>query len=121
MGLFNKKLVFEKIELTNSKIDSDKTTKIKVNIKNFKETFDNITLKISTDDKNNEYLKIANPVTHLSSLTFPNQNTGEHEITIIPHNIPLGKMSFNVKVEVFGNNPEKPILTKEFNLTINKK
>jgi hypothetical protein len=121
LGLFDKKLIFQKIELTRSKIDSDTTTTIKVNIKNFKESFDNVILKISTDDQNNEYLKISNPLIRLSSLTLPNQNTGEHEITIIPHNIPLNKMSFNVKVEVFGNDQEKPLLTREFNLTVNKK
>ena len=46
---------------------------------------------------------------------------GEHEITITPHNIPLSKMSFKITVEVFGNNKEKPILKKEFNLTVKKK
>ena len=121
MGLFDKKLSFEKIELTRSKIDSDKTTTIKINIKNFKEIFENVVVKINTDDQNGEYLKINTPLLTLSSLKLPYQNTGEHEITIIPYNIPLNKMSFNIKVEVLGNDQEKPILTKEFSLRVNKK
>ena len=122
MGLLNKKgLAFEKIELSKSKIDSDKTAKIKVNIKNFKEKFDNILLKTKTDDENNQYIAISNPVIQLSPLDFPDKNTGEHEITITPHNIPLSKMSFKIIVEVFGNNKEKPMLEKEFTLTVNKK
>lgn len=122
MGLLNKKgLAFEKIELSKSKIDSDKTAKIKVNIKNFKEKFDNILLKTKTDDENNQYIAISTPVIQLSPLDFPDKNTGEHEITITPHNIPLSKMSFKIIVEVFGNNKEKPMLEKEFTLTVNKK
>ena len=122
MGLFIKKgLAFEKIELSKSKIDSDKTANIRVNIKNFKEKFDNIVLKTKTDDESNQYIAIDNPVIQLASLDFPDKNTGEHEITIIPRNIPLSKMSFKITVEVFGNNKEKPILKKEFNLTVNKK
>jgi hypothetical protein len=121
MGLFKKGLAFETIELSKSKIDSDKTTQIKVNIKNFKEKFDNIILKIKTDDESNQYVAISTPVIQLSPLDSPNKNTGEHEITITPHNIPLSKMSFKITVEVFGNNKEKSILEKEFNLTVNKK
>ena len=38
MGIFGKKgLAFEKIELSKSKINSDETTTIAVNVKNFKE------------------------------------------------------------------------------------
>ena len=121
MGLFKKELAFEKIELSKSKIDSDKTTQIKVNVKNFKEKVDNIILQIKTDDQSNQYVEIRNSVIHLSPLDFPDKNTGEHEITITPHNIPLSKMSFKITVEVFGNNKEKPILKKEFNLTVKKK
>jgi hypothetical protein len=121
MGLFKKELAFEKIELSKSKIDSDKTSTIKVNVKNFKDKVDNIILKIKTDDQNNQYVTINNPVIRLSPLDFPDKNTGEHEITITPHNIPLSTMSFKITVEVFGNNREKPILNKEFNLTVKKK
>lgn len=121
MGLFKKELAFEKIELSKSKIDSDKTTTIKVNVKNYNEKVDNIILKIKTDDQNNQYVIISNSVIQLSSLDFPNKNTGEHEIVITPHNIPLSTMSFKITVEVFGNNKEKPILNKEFNLTVKKK
>ena len=121
MWLFKKELAFEKIELSKSKIDSDKTAKIKVNVKNFKEKFDNIILKINTDDASNQYVTISDPVIQLTPLDFPDKNTGEHEITITPHNIPLSKMSFKITVEVFGNNKEYPIIKKEFNLTVNKK
>ena len=121
MGLFKKELAFEKIELSKSKIDSDKTAKIKVNVKNFKEKFDNLVLKIRSDDVRNQYVTISNPVIQLAPLDFPDKNTGEQEITITPHNIPLSKMSFKITVEVFGNNKEKSILQKEFNLTVNKK
>jgi hypothetical protein len=121
MGLFKKELAFEKIELSKSKIDSDKTTTIKVNVKNYKDKVDNIILKVKTDDQSNQYVTINNPIIALSPLDFPDKNTGEHEITITPHNIPLSKMSFKITVEVFGNNKEKPILEKEFNLTVNKK
>lgn len=121
MELFKKELAFEKIELSKSKIDSDKTSTIKVNVKNFKNKVDNIILKIQTDDQSNQYVTIDNPVMQLSSLDFPNKNTGEYEITITPHNIPLSTMFFKVTVEVFGNNKDKPILHKEFRLTVKKK
>lgn len=121
MGLFKKELAFEKIELSKSKIDSDKTATIKVNVKNFKEKFDNIILKTSTDDASNQYVTLSTPVIQLAPLDFPDKNTGEHEITITPHNIPLSKMSFEIIVEVFGNGKEKPILKKEFSLTVKKK
>ncbi|TRZ81026.1 MAG: hypothetical protein D4R90_00285 [Nitrosopumilales archaeon] len=121
MGLFKKELAFEKIELSKSKIDSDKTATIKVNVKNFKEKFDNIILKIMTDDASNQYVTISTPVIQLTSLDLPDKNTGEHEITITPHNIPLSTMSFKITVEVFGNNKEYPIIKKEFNLTVKKK
>lgn len=121
MGLFNKKLAFEKIELSNSRIDSDGLATIKINVRNFKKSFHNVIVKISTDDQKNEYLKIPNNIMQLSSLSLPNGNTGEHEITIIPYNIPLNKMSFNIRVEVFGDNQEKNMLKKEFNLIVYKK
>lgn len=122
MGILSKKgLAFEKIELSKSKITSDKTTTIKANVKNFKEKFDNIVLKTKTDDTNNQYLTISTPSLQLPSLDFPNRNTGDHEITISPHNIPVNKMSFKITVEVYANNVEKPILKKEFDLTVNKK
>jgi len=122
LGIFFKKgLAFEKIELSQSKISSDKTATIKVNVKNFKEKFDNIILKIKTDDENNQYLTISTPSLQLPSLDFPNRNTGDHEITINPHNIPVNKMSFKIIVEAYANNGEKLILKKEFDLTVNKK
>ena len=122
MGIFNKKgLAFEKIELSKSKISSDKTTAIKVNVKNFKEKFENIVLTTKTDDMDGQYLKIDKSLIQLPSLDFPNRNTGDHEITISPYNIPLSKMPFRIKVEVFANNEKKPILKKEFDLTVNKK
>ena len=122
MGIFSKKgLAFEKIKLSKSKITSDKTTTIKVNVKNFKEKFGNIVLKTKTDDTNNQYLTISTPSIQLPSLDFPNRNTGDHEITISPHNIPVNKMSFKITVEVYANNVEKQMLKKEFNLTVNKK
>ena len=122
MGIFNKKgLAFEKIELSKSKISSDKTITIKVNVKNFKEKFGNIILKTKTDDENNQYLTISTPSLQLPSLDFPNRNTGDHEITISPHNIPVNKMSFKITIEVYANNIEKPMLKKEFDLTVNKK
>lgn len=121
MGLFKKELAFEKIELSKSKIDSDKTTMIKINVRNFKDKVDNIILKIKTDDESNQYVTISSTVIKLGSLNFPNSNTGEHEITITPHNIPLSKMSFKITMEVFGNNKEKSLLQKEFNLTVKKK
>jgi hypothetical protein len=122
LGLFSKKgLEFEKIELSKSKIDSDKSAKIKVNVKNFKEKFDNLILKIKTDDENNQYVLVSPDTIQLPPLDFPDKNTGEHEITLTPHNIPLSKMNFKILVEVFGAGKEKPLLKKEFNLTVNKK
>ena len=122
MGIFNKKgLAFEKIDLSKSKIDSDKTATIKVNVKNFKEKFENIVLKIKTDDENNQYLTISPTLLQLPTLDFPNRNTGDHEITISPHDIPVNKMSFKITVEVDANNEEKPILKKDFDLTVTKK
>src|SRR5574337_1869380 len=101
MGLFKKELAFEKIELSKSKIDSDKTTMIKINVRNFKDKVDNIILKIKTDDESNQYVTISSTVIKLGSLNFPNSNTGEHEIAITPHNITLSKMSFKITMEVF--------------------
>jgi len=122
LGIFSKKgLAFEKIELSKSKINSDKTTTIKVNVKNFKEKFDNIVVKTKSDDENNQYLTIGTTLLHLPTLDFPNRSTGDHEITIIPHDIAVNKMSFKITVEVYANNGEKPVLKKEFDLTVNKK
>ena len=122
MGIFGKKiLAFEKIELSKSKISSDKTTTIKVNVKNFKEKIDSLVVKTKTDDQTNQYLTISTPVLNLPTLDFPNRNTGEHEITITPHNIPISKMSFKITVEVYANNGEKPLIKKDFDLTVNKK
>ena len=122
MGIFGKKgLAFEKIELSKSKINSDKTTTIKVNVKNFKEKFENLVLKIRTDDQTGQYLTISMPMLNLPSLDFPNRNTGEHEITITPQNIPVSKMSFKITVEVYANDVETPLLKKNFDLTVNKK
>ena len=122
MGLFGKKgMAFEKIELSKSKIASDKTATIKVNVKNFKETFTNIVLKTKSDDKSNEYLIISTPSLSLPALDFPNRNTGDQEITINPINIPVQKMSFKITVEVYSDNATKLMLKKEFTLTVNKK
>ncbi len=122
MGIFGKKgLAFEKIGLSKSKISSDKSTTVQVNVKNFKQKFDNIVLKTKTDDQTNQYLTINTPLLNLPSLDFPNRNTGDHEITITPHNIPVSKMFFKISVEVYANNEEKPLLKKDFNLEVNKK
>ena len=122
MGIFGKKgLAFEKIELSKSKINSDKTTTIRVNVKNFKEKFENLILKTISDDQTNQYLTISAPELKIPSLDFPNRNTGEHEITITPQNIPVSKMSFKITIEVYANDGEKPLLKKDFDLTVNKK
>ena len=122
MGIFGKKgLAFEKIELSKSKINSDKTSTIKVNVKNFKEKFENLVVKTKTDDQTNQYLTISAPVLNLPALDFPNRNTGEHEIVITPENIPVSKMSFKITIEVYANNEERPLLKKDFNLTVSKK
>ena len=122
MGIFGKKgLAFEKIELSKSKINSDKTSTIKINIKNFKENFENLVVKTKTDDQTSQYLTISTPILNLPTLDFPNRNTGEHEIVITPHNIPVSKMSFKITVAVYANNGESPLLKKDFDLTVNKK
>ena len=122
MGLFKKKgLSFEKIKLSKSNIDSDKNAVITINIKNSDEVFTNIILTTKTDDVKNEYLKIDKPTINLPPLDFPNRNTGDHEITITPFNIPLSKMPFKITLNVFANNNEKPLLKKEFDLVVNKK
>ena len=122
MGIFGKKgLAFEKIELSKSKINSDETTTITVNVKNFKEKFDDIAVITKTDDASNQYLHISNTSLRLPSLVFPNSNTGDHEIMLNPYNIPIHKMSFKITVEVYTNNAKKLIIKKEFDLTVNKK
>ena len=122
MGIFQKKgLAFEKIDLSKSKINSDETTKITINIKNFKEKFDDISVLIKTDDASNQYLQISQSSLRLPSLDFPNRNTGDQVITLNPINIPVQKMSFKITVEVYSDNGKKLMLKKEFTLTVNKK
>jgi hypothetical protein len=122
LGLFGKKgLSFAKIKLSDSKIDSEKSTTITVNIKNKEEKFEKIVLATKTDDEKNQYLKIDRPSILLPALEFPNRNTGDHAITITPYNIPLKKMQFKITVEVSANDVTKPMLKKEFSLTVNKK
>ena len=122
MGIFSKKgLAFEKIELSKSKINSDETTTITINVKNFKEKFDDITARTKTDDASNQYLQVSKPSLRLPSLVFPNSNTGDHQIMLNPYNIPVHKMSFKITVEVYTNNTKKLMFKKEFNLTVNKK
>jgi hypothetical protein len=122
LGLFARKsLKFEKLKLSNSKITSDKFTTITLNLKNPEEKVDNILVTIKTDDLNNQYLKIDKPSLQLPSLDFPNRNTGDHEITITPYNIPLNKMTFKITLDVFANNNPKSVLRKEFNLNVMKK
>ncbi|MDE1765293.1 MAG: hypothetical protein KGI27_03345 [Thaumarchaeota archaeon] len=122
MGLFNKKkLAFEKIELSKSKINSDETATITVNIKNFKEKVDDISVVTKTEDASNQYLTINKPSLRLPSLVFPNSNTGDQEITINPYNIPIHKMEFKISIEVYTDSSKKLMLKKDFNLTVNKK
>ncbi len=122
MGLFHKKtLAFEKIELSKSKINSDETAIITINVKNFKEKVEDISVITKTEDANSQYLTINKPSLRLPSLVFPNSNTGNHEITINPYNIPIHKMEFKISVEVYTYNAKKLMLKKDFNLTVNKK
>lgn len=119
--MFGKKgLKFEKIKLSDSKIKSDKFATITFNLKNHEEKINNIFVNIKTDDLNNQYLKIDKSSLKLPSLDFPNSNTGDHKITITPHNIPLSKMTFKILIEVFANNKPKSVLRKEFNLEVIK-
>ncbi len=121
-GLFHKKkLAFEKIELSKSKINSDETATITVNVKNFKEKMDDISVVTKTEDTSNQYLIIKEPSIRLPSLVFPDSNTGNHQITINPYNIPIHKMEFKINVEVYTDNAKKLMLKKEFDLTVNKK
>lgn len=122
MGLLNKKgLAFEKVELSKSNIHSDETSTITVNVKNFKEKFDDISVLTQTDDTTNQYLTISKPSLRLPSLVFPNSTTGDHEILLNPYNIPLHKMSFKIIVEVYTDNSKKLMLKKEFDLIVNKR
>jgi len=122
LGIFNKKkLAFEKIELSKSKINSDETATITVNVKNFKEKIDDISVITKTDDASNQYLTINKPSLRLPSLVFPDSNTGSQEITINPYNIPVHKMEFKISVEVYTDNAKKLMLKKEFDLTVTKK
>lgn len=120
--MFSKKgLGFEKIELSKSKIKSDEVTTLTVNVKNFNDKFDDITLVTKTDDATNQYLVINKPSVRLPSLDFPNRNTGDQIITINPFNIPLQKMTFKIRVEVYTDNAKKLMLKKEYDLTVSKK
>jgi hypothetical protein len=122
LGLFHKKkLAFEKIELSKSKINSDETATITVNVKNFKEKMDDISVITKTEDASNQYLTINKPSLRLPSLVFPNSNTGNQEITINPYNIPIHRMEFKISVEVYTDNAKKLMLKKDFNLIVNKK
>jgi hypothetical protein len=122
LGIFNKKkLAFEKIELSKSKINSDETVTVTVNVKNFKEKIDDISVITKTDDASNQYLTINKPSLRLPSLVFPDSNTGSQEITINPYNIPVHKMEFKISVEVYTDNAKKLMLKKEFDLTVTKK
>jgi len=122
LGLFHKKkLAFEKIELSKSKINSDETSTITVNVKNFKEKIDDISVITKTEDTSNQYLTINKPSLRLPSLVFPNSNTGNQEITINPYNIPIHRMEFKISVEVYTDNAKKLMLKKDFNLIVNKK
>lgn len=122
MGLFSRKgLSFAKIKLSKSKINSDKSSTITINIKNYEEKFRNIIVTTKTDVLENQYLKIDKSLVQLPQLDFPNRNTGDHEITITPYSIPLNKMPFKIILKVFANNNEKPLLQKEFSLIVNKK
>ena len=122
MGIFSKKgLAFEKIDLSKSKINSDETAKITINVKNFKEKFDDISVLTKTDDATNQYLQISKPTLRLPSLDFPNRNTGDQEIIINPINIPLQKMTFKISIEVYSDNAKKLMLKKDFSLTVTKK
>lgn len=121
MGLFTKSLTFDKLKLSKTKITSDTSTIITVNIKNHQESFGNILLITKTDDEKNQFLEIDKPSLQLPSLDLPNRNTGDHQITITAHNIPLNKMTFKITLEVFANNKPKAILRKEFNLDVIKK
>ena len=122
MGIFGKKgLAFEKIELSKSKINSIDTTTITVNVKNFKEKFDDITVITKTDDASSQYLKIDKPSLRLPSLVFPHSNTGDQTIMLNPYNIPVHKMAFKIKVEVYTDNAQKLMLKKDLDLTVTKK
>jgi hypothetical protein len=122
LGLFGKKgLSFGKIKLSDSKINSDKSTTITVNIKNKEVKFEKIVVTTRTDDEKNQYLKVDRPSILLPALEFPNRNTGDHTITITPYNIPLKKMQFKITLEVSANDEKKPLLKKEFSLKVNKK
>ena len=122
MGLFTGKgLKIEKLKLSDSKISSDKSATITVNLKNREEKFANITVSTRTDDLSGQYLKIDKPSIQLPSLDFPNRNTGDHKITLTPYNIPLTKMTFKITLEVFANTNPKPVLRKGFSLDVIKK
>lgn len=122
MKLFERKgLTFEKLKLSDSKITSDKFISITLNLKNKEKKFENLFVTTKTDDLDNQYLKIDKPTLQLPSLDFPNRNTGDHKISIIPYNIPLNKMTFKITIEVFANNISKSLLQKEFSLTVEKK
>ncbi len=122
LGLLSrKKLKFEKIKITSTKINSNEFCTITFNIRNFKDVFAKITAITKTDDVQNQYLRIDKPQIELPSLDFENRNTGDHSVLITPYNIPLNKMLFRITVEVFTDDNNKPQIKKEFRLTVNKK
>ena len=122
MGIFGKKgLAFQKIELSKSKIHSDETATLTVNVKNFKDKFDDITLITKTDDATSLYLKMSKPSMRLPSLVFPNSTTGDQVVVLNPYNIPVHKMAFKIKVEVYTDNAQKLMLKKDLDLTVTKK
>lgn len=121
LGLLSrKKLKFEKIKITSTKINSNEFCTITFNIRNFKDVFAKITAITKTDDVQNQYLRIDKPKIELPSLDFENRNTGDHSVLITPHNIPLNKMLFRITIEIFTDD-KKPQIKKEFRLTVNKK
>ena len=113
-------LTFEKILLSKSEINSDETAIITVNVKNYKESFKNIFVKTKSDDVNNQYLTISTASLPLPDIDYPNKNTGDHTITIKPHDISLTKIPFKITVEVYANNIAEPMLTYDFDLTVKK-
>lgn len=122
LGLLSrKKLKFEKIKITSTKINSNEFCTITFNIRNFKDVFAKITAITKTDDVQNQYLRIDKPKIELPSLDFENRNTGDHSVLITPYNIPLNKMLFRITIEIFTDDNNKPQIKKEFRLTVNKK
>ncbi|WP_268541656.1 hypothetical protein [Candidatus Nitrosotenuis cloacae] len=122
MGLFSRgNLAFEKINLSRSKIASDGYATITLNVKNRDQKFDGLVAVTETDDLQGQYLKIDTPSLSLPALDFPNRNTGDHKITLTPHNIPLSEMSFRIHLKIMAGGADRPVLEKKFSLTVTKK